>query len=201
MYSQGMRHGCSTKSINQSSSPWSGGTLHRQQRPNSSRPLQLRRSCAQCFGTEKAFCLWTSYLKAPQSVAVVCCNTLKKLRRSIQNKRRGMLSRAVVMIHDNTCPHTAMQNPITTFGWEQFDHPPTAQTYHQVIFISPCILNPSLLAGSSTNTMRSRKPLPRSLHSRRHHCMMKGSKNWCSAMTSASTMVETMSQTSVEYVH
>jgi len=30
------------------------------------------------------------------------------------------------MIHDNACPHTAaaMQNLITTFGWEQFDHPP-----------------------------------------------------------------------------
>ena len=28
------------------------------------------------------------------------------------------------MIHDSTRPHTAMQNLITTFGWEQFDHPP-----------------------------------------------------------------------------
>jgi len=30
------------------------------------------------------------------------------------------------MIHDNARPHTApaMQNLITTFGWEQFDHPP-----------------------------------------------------------------------------
>ena len=28
-----------------------------------------------------------------------------------------------VMIHDNTCPHTAMQNLIMTFGWEQSDHP------------------------------------------------------------------------------
>jgi len=28
------------------------------------------------------------------------------------------------MIHDNTRPHTAMQNLITTFGWDQFDHPP-----------------------------------------------------------------------------
>jgi len=30
------------------------------------------------------------------------------------------------MIHYNTCPHTAstVQNFITTFGWEQFDHPP-----------------------------------------------------------------------------
>ena len=130
-----------------------------------------------------------------------CRDTIKKLRCLIQNKRHGTVSRAVVMIHDNTCPHTAMQNLITTFGWEQFDHPLTAQTYRQVIFICSCILNPSLLAGRSTNAMRSRKPLPRSLHIRRHHCMMKGSKNWCSAMTSASTRVETMSQTSVEYVH
>ena len=38
----------------------------------------------------------------------------------------GMLSQGVVMIHDNTCPHTAaaMQNLITTFGWEQFNHSP-----------------------------------------------------------------------------
>jgi histone-lysine N-methyltransferase SETMAR len=38
----------------------------------------------------------------------------------------GMLSWGVVMIHDNTHPHTttATQNLITTFGWEQFNHPP-----------------------------------------------------------------------------
>jgi len=37
-----------------------------------------------------------------------------------------MLSRGVMMIHDSACPHTAtaMQNLITTFGWEQFDLPP-----------------------------------------------------------------------------
>jgi histone-lysine N-methyltransferase SETMAR len=42
--------------------------------------------------------------------AGVYCDTLKK--------QCGMLSRGVVMLHDNACPHTA------TFGWEQFDHPP-----------------------------------------------------------------------------
>jgi len=151
-----MKLGCSTKSLNQSSSPWSGGTLHLQQTPNSSRPLQLGRSSAQFFGTEKAFCLWTLCLKAPQSIAGVCCDTIKKLLSLIQNKRRGTLSLAVVMIHDNTCPHTAMQNLITTFGWEQFDQPPTAQAYRQVIFICSIILNPSLLAGRSTKAMRSR---------------------------------------------
>jgi len=33
-----------------------------------------------------------------------------------------MLTWGVVMIHDNTRPHTAMQNLITTFGCEQLDH-------------------------------------------------------------------------------
>ena len=58
--------------------------------------------------------------------AGVCCDTLQKLCCAIQNERRGMLSQGVVMIYDNACPHTAaaMQNLITTFGWEQFDHSP-----------------------------------------------------------------------------
>ena len=42
----GARHGCRTKHLNRSSSPRSGGTLHRQQRRNSSKPLQLGRTCA-----------------------------------------------------------------------------------------------------------------------------------------------------------
>ena len=48
---------------------------------------------------------------------------------------------------------------------------------------------------------RSKKPLPHALHHRRHHSVMKGYKNWCNAMTDASTMVETMLKISVRYVH
>jgi hypothetical protein len=40
----------------------------------------------------------------------------------------------------------------------------------------------------------------RGLHHRQHHSMIRGYKNWCPA-TSASTMVETMSKSSVRYVH
>jgi hypothetical protein len=60
----------------------------------------------------------------------VYCYTLKKLRCVVENKRRGMLSWGLVMLHDNACPHTAAtkQDLIVTFGWEQFDHSPTAQT-------------------------------------------------------------------------
>jgi hypothetical protein len=57
-------------------------------------------------------------------------DALKKLRRAIQNKRRGTLTRDDMMLHDNACPHTAVatQDLIATFVWEEFDHPPTAQT-------------------------------------------------------------------------
>ena len=36
------------------------------------------------------------------------CETLKKLRRAIENKRRGMLTSGVVLLHDNARPHTAL---------------------------------------------------------------------------------------------
>jgi len=79
--------------------------------------------CIECWDRKSV--LLVDFL--PQSSTInagVYCDTLKKLRHAIQNKRRGMLSWDVVMIHDNARPHTAatMQNLIMTFGWEQFDH-------------------------------------------------------------------------------
>jgi len=47
----------------------------------------------------------------------------------------------------------------------------------------------------------SKKPLPLAFHPRRHRSTVEGYKNWWNAMTSASTMVETMSKSSVRYVH
>ncbi|KAG8265912.1 hypothetical protein J6590_083249 [Homalodisca vitripennis] len=35
------------------------------------------------------------------------CKTLRKLRRTIQNKQRGMLSNGIVLLHDNAWSHTA----------------------------------------------------------------------------------------------
>jgi hypothetical protein len=37
----------------------------------------------------------------------VYCYTLHKLRSSIQNKHPGMLTKGVVLLHDNARPHTA----------------------------------------------------------------------------------------------
>ncbi|GFW44767.1 histone-lysine N-methyltransferase SETMAR [Trichonephila clavipes] len=57
--------------------------------------------------------------------AAVYCETLRKLRRAIQNKRRGFLSKGVVFLHDNARPHTAnvTKTLLRGFGWDVFDHP------------------------------------------------------------------------------
>jgi hypothetical protein len=51
---------------------------------------------------------------------------LKKLRGAIQNKRQGMLTPCVVLLHDNVLPHTAARTRalLEHFNWELFDHPP-----------------------------------------------------------------------------
>jgi len=53
------------------------------------------------------------------------CETLKKLRRAIENKKRGMLTSGVVLLHDNAHPHTAAhtQALLQKFRWDMFDHP------------------------------------------------------------------------------
>ena len=65
----------------------------------------------------------------PQGTTInsaVCCETLKQLRRAIQNKRCGMLSATILLLHDNGRPHSAAQTEdlITSFKWEQMDNPP-----------------------------------------------------------------------------
>ncbi|GFV83346.1 histone-lysine N-methyltransferase SETMAR [Trichonephila clavipes] len=71
---------------------------------------------------------WVSY-DTPESQtinAAVYCETLRKLRRAIQNKRRGFLSKGVVFLHDNARPHIAnvTKTLLRGFGWDVFDHPP-----------------------------------------------------------------------------
>ncbi len=54
------------------------------------------------------------------------CETLKKLRTAIKNKRPGLLTRGVVLMHDNARPHSARitQELLQTFKWDVFSHPP-----------------------------------------------------------------------------
>jgi histone-lysine N-methyltransferase SETMAR len=58
----------------------------------------------------------------------VYCETLKKLRGAIQNKRRGMLTSCVMLLRDNARPHTSTaartRALLEHFNWELFDHIP-----------------------------------------------------------------------------
>ncbi|GBL96459.1 Histone-lysine N-methyltransferase SETMAR [Araneus ventricosus] len=58
--------------------------------------------------------------------AVAYGQTPRKLRRAIQNKRRGMLTEGILLLHDNARPHTAAQTRalLDSFGWEVLDPPP-----------------------------------------------------------------------------
>ncbi|GBN44354.1 Histone-lysine N-methyltransferase SETMAR [Araneus ventricosus] len=49
------------------------------------------------------------------------CQTLRKLRRAIQTKGRGMLSGGIVLLHDTA---GATQELLDKLGWEIYDHPP-----------------------------------------------------------------------------
>ena len=62
--------------------------------------------------------------------AQVYFNTLQRLRRAIQNKRRGLLRSGVVLLHDNALPHMARQTTalLQQFRWDIMDHPRTVRT-------------------------------------------------------------------------
>jgi hypothetical protein len=67
----------------------------------------------------------------------VHCKTLKKPSRAIQNKRHGMLTFGVMLLHDNARLHTTARTRalLEHFNWELFDHLPyspdlTPSDYH-----------------------------------------------------------------------
>ncbi|GBM81402.1 Mariner Mos1 transposase [Araneus ventricosus] len=53
------------------------------------------------------------------------CETLRGLLKALKNKRRGKLSKGIVLLHDNARPHKARatQGLLFSFGWEVRQHP------------------------------------------------------------------------------
>jgi hypothetical protein len=74
------------------------------------------------------FCLTEFVPSGTTTKTDVYCETLNNRRRSIQNKRRGMLTKGVVLLHDNARPHTEARTYalIKLLDWEIFDHPPSS---------------------------------------------------------------------------
>jgi len=86
----------------------------------------VKKDMATIFWDRKGILLTEFMAPGTTITSEVYCGTLHKLRRSIQNKRRGMLTKGVVRVHDNARPHTAVRTNalIKRFNWEIFDHPP-----------------------------------------------------------------------------
>jgi hypothetical protein len=78
------------------------------------------------FWDRKGPLLFNSLPQGDTINAAACCEMLKKLCRAIQNKRRGMLTQGVCLLHYNACPHTACatQELLSSYKWEVLAHPP-----------------------------------------------------------------------------
>ncbi|GFU99083.1 hypothetical protein TNCV_1227971 [Trichonephila clavipes] len=83
---------------NQSNSRWNGDT----------NPFPLRLMPNKRFQSAR---LWYSVLGPAWCFAgglyATYCASLRKLRRALQNKQRGMLSKGILLLHDNAMPHTS----------------------------------------------------------------------------------------------
>lgn len=89
-------------------------------------PYSSRKMMATVFWDEKGVILVDFMERGSTITADVYCETLTKMKRAIQNRRRGKLSSGVILLHDNARPHTAAltKKKIQDFRWELFDHPP-----------------------------------------------------------------------------
>jgi transposase len=135
----------------------------------------------------------------PKSTAINAASyseTLTKLRRAIQNKRRGMLTRRVVLLHDNAWPHTAAQTQalITSFGWEQINHthPPHSPDLAPSDFHLFLHLKKFLAGQRFDNDEDVKRAVQKWLSSQAATFYDEGIQNWYPITINASIMVETM---------
>ncbi|GFY10141.1 histone-lysine N-methyltransferase SETMAR [Trichonephila clavipes] len=94
-------------------------------RVKAKRTISTRKVMANVFWDRHGVLLVECNQQGTTINAAAYCATLTKLRRAIQNKRRGLLTSGVLLLYDNARPHSAIntQNLIRSFGWEQIDHP------------------------------------------------------------------------------
>uniref|UniRef100_A0A1B6I6U6 Mariner Mos1 transposase n=1 Tax=Homalodisca liturata TaxID=320908 RepID=A0A1B6I6U6_9HEMI len=84
-----------------------------------------RKLMAKVFWDAKGILLVEFMERGTTITAAAYCETLKRLRRVIQNKRCGLLTSGVVFVHDNACHQTAQRTTelLEKFKWDVFDHP------------------------------------------------------------------------------
>lgn len=120
-----MRHGFSTKPLRQKDNQWNGVIQILRGKKIQRHFFDLKNHGLGVLGPKGP--LLVEFLPRGQTItAATCCKTLEKLRRAIQNKQRGMLTKRVCLLHDNATPHTdlATKRLLDTFGWDILCHPP-----------------------------------------------------------------------------
>ena len=95
-------------------------------RRNSIRLFRARKMMYKVFCGRRGILLIDCLTRDETVNAERYCETLQKLRRVIQKKRRVMPSTGVVLLHVKALPHTARRSTHLKqdFCWEVFNHPP-----------------------------------------------------------------------------
>jgi hypothetical protein len=88
------------------------------------------------------FALLSTFFMLKNPSSEMYCKTLKKLHRAIHNKKCGMPTSGIVLLHDNVCLHTVARTwaLLEHFNWEPFDHHPyspdlTPSNYHLFTYL------------------------------------------------------------------
>jgi hypothetical protein len=79
--------------------------------PKEFKEKSARKLMATVFWDRKGVLMVEFMQQATTITSQVYCETLEKICRDIQNKRRGMLTSGVVLLHDNVRQHTAARTP------------------------------------------------------------------------------------------
>jgi hypothetical protein len=76
--------------------------------PNKLKKFKQKLSARKLMATvlwDRKGVVMVEFMQQGTTMSQVYCETLKKLHMAIQNKRRGMLTYSVVLLHDSACPH------------------------------------------------------------------------------------------------
>jgi transposase len=100
--------------------------IHQTSRRSLNKHLSARKLRATVFWDRKGVLMVELMQKGTTLTSGMYCETLKKLRRAIQNRGHGMLTYGVVILHDGALPRTVARTwqLLERFNWELFDHPP-----------------------------------------------------------------------------
>jgi histone-lysine N-methyltransferase SETMAR len=95
-------------------------------RKSLNKPCLPVRKLATVFWDRKGVLMVEFMQQGTTTTLELYCETLKKMRGGLPNKRRAMLTSSIVIFHDTARPHTAARTRalLEHFNWVLSDHPP-----------------------------------------------------------------------------